>query len=79
MLQNRQISDFLNGFPLSAGQKDYVASGLVPFTGRIQGVRRLFEIIVFVIFLVEKFYQTPDSKQDEAKGNHESGAYRKGL
>ncbi len=49
------------------------------FVCRIQSVRRVLEVIVFVAFFVKILYQPPDSKQDEAEGNQESSPYRKGL
>lgn len=51
---------------------------LIPFVGGIQVVRGLFGVVVFAIFLVKKGYQPPDSKQDEANGNQQSGPDRKG-
>ncbi|HEV2436796.1 MAG TPA: hypothetical protein VG077_12420 [Verrucomicrobiae bacterium] len=52
--------------------------GLIPFVGWIQVVRRLLGVGVFAIFFVEKRYQAPDSKQDQANGNQQSGPDRKG-
>jgi len=44
-------------------------SGLLLLVCRTHGVRRLFEIIVLAIFLMEILDQPQDSKQDKAKGN----------
>jgi hypothetical protein len=48
------------------------------FVCRIQGVRGLFEGVVLAGLLMKKLYQPDDSKNDEAKGNHERDPYRNG-
>jgi hypothetical protein len=50
----------------------------MPFVGRIQGVRGLFEGVVLAGLLMEKLYKADDSKNDEAKGNHKRDPYRNG-
>ena len=47
----------------------------LPFSGRIHGIRSLFETVVLAKFLLKMLYQAPDSKTDEAESNQQGNTY----